>query len=414
MELLRFFTAGNVDDGKSTLIGRLLYDSKSISTDIIETLTRQSKSTGVDTEIDLALLTDGLRAEREQGITIDVAYKYFTTEKRKFIIADTPGHAQYTRNMFTGASNADLAIILIDARNGITDQTKRHSIISAILGIPHILICVNKMDLVDYKESVFEEIKSEYLKFSDRLGLKKISFIPVSALAGDNVVKSSENLSWFKGESLFEFLENVNIQSSNDAQEARFQVQYVIRPQTDELHDYRGYAGSILSGTLRKGDCVQILPLDVSTTIEKIEKYQQEVEDATSGEPVVIHLSEDLDVSRGSTIVKVNELPVSDNFVEATICWMDNKPYQKGQKLLFQQNSFRSKAVIKEIEANIDIHSFDELASDGVMNLNDFCKVNIKTAEPVSFDSYSVNRKTGAFILINENTNNTVAAGIIH
>ena len=414
MELLRFFTAGNVDDGKSTLIGRLLYDSKSISTDIIETLTRQSKSTGVDTEIDLALLTDGLRAEREQGITIDVAYKYFTTEKRKFIIADTPGHAQYTRNMFTGASNADLAIILIDARNGITDQTKRHSIISAILGIPHILICVNKMDLVDYKESVFEEIKSEYLKFSERLGLKKISFIPVSALAGDNVVKSSENLSWFKGESLFEFLENVDIQSLNDAQEARFQVQYVIRPQTDELHDYRGYAGSILSGTLRKGDCVQILPLDVSTTIEKIEKYQQEVESATSGEPVVIHLSEDLDVSRGSTIVKVNELPVSDNFVEATICWMDNKPYQKGQKLLFQQNSFRSKAVIKEIEANIDIHSFDELASDGVMNLNDFCKVNIKTAEPVSFDSYSVNRKTGAFILINENTNNTVAAGIIH
>ena len=414
MELLRFFTAGNVDDGKSTLIGRLLYDSKSISTDIIETLTRQSKSTGVDTEIDLALLTDGLRAEREQGITIDVAYKYFTTEKRKFIIADTPGHAQYTRNMFTGASNADLAIILIDARNGITDQTKRHSIISAILGIPHILICVNKMDLVDYKESVFEEIKFDYLKFSERLGLKKISFIPVSALAGDNVVKSSENLSWFKGESLFEFLENVDIQSSNDAQEARFQVQYVIRPQTDKLHDYRGYAGSILSGTLRKGDRVQILPLDVSTTVEKIEKYQQEVEDATAGEPVVIHLSEDLDVSRGSTIVKINELPVSDNFVEATICWMDNKPYQKGQKLLFQQNSFRSKAVIKEIEANIDIHSFDELANDGVMNLNDFCKVNIKTAEPVSFDSYSANRKTGAFILINENTNNTVAAGIIH
>jgi sulfate adenylyltransferase subunit 1 len=248
MELLRFFTAGNVDDGKSTLIGRLLYDSKSISTDIIETLTRQSKSTGVDTEIDLALLTDGLRAEREQGITIDVAYKYFTTEKRKFIIADTPGHAQYTRNMFTGASNADLAIILIDARNGITDQTKRHSIISSILGIPHILICVNKMDLVEYKESVFEEIKSNYLKFSERLGLKKISFIPVSALAGDNVVKSSENLSWFKGESLFEFLENVEIQSLNDAQEARFQVQYVIRPQTDELHDYRGYAGSVLSG----------------------------------------------------------------------------------------------------------------------------------------------------------------------
>ena len=414
MELLRFFTAGNVDDGKSTLIGRLLYDSKSISTDIIETLTRQSKSTGVDTEIDLALLTDGLRAEREQGITIDVAYKYFTTEKRKFIIADTPGHAQYTRNMFTGASNADLAIILIDARNGITDQTKRHSIISAILGIPHILICVNKMDLVEYKESVFEEIKSDYLQFSKKIGLEKISFIPVSALAGDNVVKSSENLSWFKGESLFEFLENVDIQSLNDAQEARFQVQYVIRPQTDKLHDYRGYAGSVLSGSLRKGDRVQILPLDVSTTIEKIEKFQIEVDEAKEGDPIVIHLSEDFDVSRGSTIVKLNELPNSDNLIEATICWMDNKAYQSGQKLLFQQSSFRSKAVIKELEAKIDIHSFDDVPSDGTMNLNDFCKVNIKTAEPVSFDSYSANRKTGAFILINENTNNTVAAGIIH
>jgi sulfate adenylyltransferase subunit 1 len=414
MELLRFFTAGNVDDGKSTLIGRLLFDSKSISTDIIETLTRQSKTTGVDTDIDLALLTDGLRAEREQGITIDVAYKYFSTKKRKFIIADTPGHAQYTRNMFTGASNADLAIILIDARNGITDQTKRHSIISAILGIPHILICVNKMDLVEYKESVFEEIKSDYLKFSERLGLKKISFIPVSALAGDNVVKSSENLSWFKGESLFEFLENVDIQSLNDAQEARFQIQYVIRPQTDELHDYRGYAGSVLSGSLRKGDRVQIFPLDVETTIGQIEKYQIEVEEAHAGDPVVLHLSDDLDVSRGSTIVKVNEFPNTDNFIEATICWMDNKAYQSGQKLLLQQNSFRSKAIIKEIEAKIDIHTFYELESDGVMNLNDFCKVNIKTAESISFDSYSKNRKTGAFILINENTNNTVAAGIIH
>jgi sulfate adenylyltransferase subunit 1 len=414
MELLRFFTAGNVDDGKSTLIGRLLYDSKSISTDIIETLTRQSKSTGVDTEIDLALLTDGLRAEREQGITIDVAYKYFTTEKRKFIIADTPGHAQYTRNMFTGASNADLAIILIDARNGITDQTKRHSIISAILGIPHILICVNKMDLVEYKESVFEEIMRDYLQFSKKIGLEKISFIPVSALAGDNVVKSSENLAWFKGESLFEFLENVPVAEENDQKEARFQVQYVIRPQTDELHDYRGYAGSVLSGSLRKGDRVQILPLDVSTTIEKIEKFQMEVDEAKEGDPIVIHLSEDFDVSRGSTIVKLNELPNSDNLIEATICWMDNKAYQSGQKLLFQQNSFRSKAVIKELEAKIDIHSFDEVPSDGTMNLNDFCKVNIKTAESISYDSYSRNRKTGAFILINENTNNTVAAGVIH
>ena len=414
MELLRFFTAGNVDDGKSTLIGRLLYDSKSISTDIIETLTRQSKTTGTDTDIDLALLTDGLRAEREQGITIDVAYKYFSTDKRKFIIADTPGHAQYTRNMFTGASNADLAIVLIDARNGITDQTKRHSIISGILGIPHILICVNKMDLVDYKQEVFEQIKSDYLAFSAQLGLKNISFIPVSALAGDNVVNSSEHLSWYKEGSLFEFLENVEIEHEEEAQEARFQVQYVIRPQTDELHDYRGYAGSILSGSLKKGDQVQILPLDVITTIEKIEKNQVETIEAHAGEPVVIHLKEDFDVSRGSTIVKTSDLPQTENTIEATICWMDNKAYQGGQKLLLQQNSFRSKAIIKEVDAHIDIHNFEDTPSDGTMNLNDFCKVTIKTAEAISFDSYKKNRKTGAFILINENTNNTVAAGILH
>ena len=412
MELLRFFTAGNVDDGKSTLIGRLLYDSKSISTDIIETLTRQSKSTGVDTDIDLALLTDGLRAEREQGITIDVAYKYFSTEKRKFIIADTPGHAQYTRNMFTGASNADLAIILIDARNGITDQTKRHSIISGILGIPHILICVNKMDLVEYREEVFEQIKADYLEFSKQIGLKKISFIPVSALAGDNVVHTSEKLSWYKEGSLFEFLENLEIAHEEDEQEARFQVQYVIRPQTDELHDYRGYAGSILSGTLRKGDKVELLPLEASTTIEKIEKHQQEVEEAHAGEPVVIHLSEDFDLSRGSSIVRTSEVPNVENIIEATLCWMDNKPFQSGQKLLLQQNSFRSKAVVKEVDATIDIHSFEDKPSDGAMNLNEFCKVTIKTADAISYDSYKKNRKTGAFILINENTNNTVAAGV--
>ncbi|MEY4604071.1 MAG: hypothetical protein RIT43_1363, partial [Bacteroidota bacterium] len=340
MELLRFFTAGNVDDGKSTLIGRLLYDSKSISTDIIETLTRQSKTTGVDADIDLALLTDGLRAEREQGITIDVAYKYFSTEKRKFIIADTPGHAQYTRNMFTGASNTDLAIILIDARNGITDQTKRHSIISGILGIPHILICVNKMDLVDYKQDVFEQIKADYLEFSKKIGLKKTSFIPVSALAGDNVVHASQNLSWYTEGSLFEFLENVELAHEEDMQHARFQVQYVIRPQTEELHDYRGYAGSLLSGTLRSGDQVQLLPLEVFTAIEKIEKHQQEVTEVHAGEPVVIHLTEDFDLSRGSSIVKTSEAPNVENTIEATVCWMDNKPFQNGQKLLLQQNSF--------------------------------------------------------------------------
>ncbi len=413
MELLRFFTAGNVDDGKSTLIGRLLFDSKSISTDIIETLTKQSKTTGVDADIDLALLTDGLRAEREQGITIDVAYKYFSTDKRKFIIADTPGHTQYTRNMFTGASNADLAIILVDARNGITDQTKRHSIISSILGIPHVLVCVNKMDLVDYKESVFKQIESDYLEFSKPLNLSKISFIPASALAGDNVVTPSENMAWFKGKSLLEFLEDVEIFEDTEIKDARFQVQYVIRPQTQELHDYRGYAGSVLSGSFKKGDQVKIFPSEAVTTIEKIEKNTIEVDEAFANEPIIIHLTDDIDVSRGSTIVPVNDLPVAEKELEATICWMDNSSYQSGQKLLIQQNSFRTKAAIKEIDGKIDIHSFENKESDGSINLNDFCKIRIKTAETISYDSYRKNRKTGSFILINENTNSTVAAGVI-
>ena len=413
MDLLRFFTAGNVDDGKSTLIGRLLFDSNSISTDIIETLTKQSKSTGANADIDLALLTDGLRAEREQGITIDVAYKYFSTDKRKFIIADTPGHTQYTRNMFTGASNADLAIILVDARNGITDQTKRHSILSSILGIPHVLVCINKMDLVDFSEDVFKKIEAEYINFAEPLNLNKISFIPASALAGDNVVKPSANMPWFKGESLLDFLENVEITEDLEVKEPRFQVQYVIRPQTTELHDYRGYAGSILSGTFKKGDKVKIYPSEMESTIDKIEKNTIEVNEAHIGEPVVIHLADDIDISRGSTIALQSELPTAEKELNATICWMDNAAFQSGQKLLLQQNSFRTKAVVKEIESKIDIHSYLDQESDGSMKLNDICKVRIKTADTVSYDSYRTNRKTGAFILINENTNSTVAAGVI-
>lgn len=413
MELLRFFTAGNVDDGKSTLIGRLLYDSKSISTDIIETLTKQSKTTGVNADIDLALLTDGLRAEREQGITIDVAYKYFTTEKRKFIIADTPGHIQYTRNMFTGASNADLAIILVDARNGITDQTKRHSILSSILGIPHVLVCVNKMDLVDYSQDAFNKIVEDYKVFAKPLNLKNISFIPASALAGDNVVEPSTQMNWYKGETLIKFLENVKIEPAETTGSSRFQVQYVLRPQTTELHDYRGYAGKVLSGSYKKGDKVIVLPSNIETTIEKLEKHQAEVEVANALDPVVIHLKDDVDISRGSTIVKINEAPTTEKELNATICWMDNSAFQSGQKFILQQNSFRTKALIKEITSKIDIHSFDRSESDGSLKLNDICKVSIKTAEPISFDAYSNNRFTGSFILINENTNNTVAAGTI-
>ena len=414
MELLRFFTAGNVDDGKSTLIGRLLYDSKSISTDIIETLTRQSKATGGNTEIDLALLTDGLRAEREQGITIDVAYKYFSTEKRKFIIADTPGHIQYTRNMFTGASNADLAIILVDARNGITDQTKRHSILSSLLGIPHVLVCVNKMDLVDYSEEVFRKIEKDYLEFAKPLSLKHIHFIPASALAGDNVVNASTKMDWFKGPSILKFLEEIELHTDEQKESSRFQVQYVIRPQTNDLHDYRGYAGKVLSGSYQKGQRVVVLPSGIETTIDKIEKHQQEIEIANSAEPVVIHLKDDVDISRGSSIVPVEELPKTERELEATICWMDNTSFQAGQKLLLQQNSFRTKAIVKEVQAKIDIHTYENLESDGSMKLNDICKVLIKTADNISFDRYSTNRSTGAFILINENTNNTVAAGTIH
>jgi sulfate adenylyltransferase subunit 1 len=413
MDLLRFFTAGNVDDGKSTLIGRLLYDSESISTDIIETLTRQSKTTGENTSIDLALLTDGLRAEREQGITIDVAYKYFSTNKRKFIIADTPGHAQYTRNMFTGASTAQLAIILVDARNGITDQTKRHSIISATLGIPHVLLCINKMDLVEYSEDRFHEIVSEYKDFSALIGLQKVDFIPTSALAGDNVVHTSERLSWYDGLPLLEYLETVEVNQREHAEEARFQVQVVIRPQTEALHDYRGYAGSILSGEFQVGDAVMVLPSGLQTRIAKIESNLMETQIARKNQPVVLHLEDNLDISRGATIVPQNALPRTEKSLEATICWMDNTAFNSGQKFLFQQNSFRTKAVIKEIHSKIDIHSFQDLESDGKLQLNELAKVSIKTAEAVSFDSFKWAPKTGAFILINENTNQTVAAGVI-
>ncbi|MFN5443005.1 MAG: sulfate adenylyltransferase subunit 1 [Crocinitomicaceae bacterium] len=413
MEILRFFTAGNVDDGKSTLIGRLLYDSKSVSTDILETLTRQSKTTGENAEIDLALLTDGLRAEREQGITIDVAYKYFSTEKRKFIIADTPGHVQYTRNMFTGSSNSDLAIILVDARNGITEQTRRHSIISSIVGLPHILVCINKMDLVDYKEEVYQQIVSDYNQFAKQIGVAKVSFLPASAFTGENVVNNTGKMDWFQGPTLFEFLETVEIESYQDTNAPRFQVQYVVRPQTEELHDYRGYAGSVLSGSFKKGDKVHIYPVDLTSTISKLEKFETEVEEAHAGEPVIIHLEDEIDISRGSTIVPIQNQILAENSFEAVVCWMDNKSFQPGQKLLLQQNSFRTKAVIKEVDNKINIHNFQSEESDGTLHLNDFCKVTIKTAEPLAFDTYKQNRKTGSFILINENTNNTVAAGVI-
>lgn len=413
MELLRFFTAGNVDDGKSTLIGRLLLDSNSISTDIIETLTRQSKTTGSNTTIDLALLTDGLRAEREQGITIDVAYKYFSTEKRKFIIADTPGHIQYTRNMFTGSSNSDLAIILIDARNGVTEQTKRHSILSSIIGIPHIIICINKMDMVDYSEKKYTEIKNNFLKFSESLSLEDIHFIPVSAFVGDNVVNKSKNMSWYNGKPLLEYLEEIEIKSKRISPKSRFQVQYVVRPQTDVLHDYRGYAGSILGGNLSKGQKVKILPAELETIVEKIEKDQSEIQNANYLDPIIVHLKDDIDVSRGNWIIPIEDSIQSTKEVKAILLWMDNAPFQTGQKLLLQQNSFITKAKISEIITKININDFSRSESDNVLQLNELGEVFIKTAENLYYDYYSENHNTGSFILINENTNSTVGAGII-
>lgn len=413
MELLRFFTAGNVDDGKSTLIGRLLFDSDSISTDIIETLTRQSKTTAADTPIDLALLTDGLRAEREQGITIDVAYKYFTTAKRKFIIADTPGHAQYTRNMFTGASTADLAIILVDARHGITEQTRRHSIIASILRIPEVIVCVNKMDLVNYDEAVFQQIQSEYSSFASQIGLSSFRFIPVSALAGVNVVHKNDRMPWYSGPALLELLETIEIDQSGELP-ARFQVQLIIRPQTTELHDYRGYAGTVLSGSFSKGESVQIYPTDRTSRIVRIEKHQQEVEQAHANEPVVLHLEDNLDISRGSSFSSSGALPEFESHFNATICWMDHKAFQPGQKLILQQNSFRTKAVIKSLEGKVNIQTGKIESTEDALELNEFGQVVLKTAEPLAFDKYAKNRRTGAFILIHEVTNNTVAAGVIH
>ncbi len=407
MELLKFFVAGNVDDGKSTLTGRLLFDSGSVSTDIIETLTNLSKLKGKPSKMDLAFLTDGLRAEREQGITIDVAYKYFTTNKRKFIIADTPGHLEYTRNMFTGASGADLAIILIDAKNGITDQTKRHSILSSILRIPHVVICINKMDAVQFSQEVFKRIQNEYLNFAKPLGLIDISFIPVSALEGDNVVYASDKLKWFTGKPLLSFLEEIVIDKNDKVEEGRFQVQYVI-----EVNNRKGYAGNILSGGFTNGQKVMVLPYGTETTICKIEKHQKEVEVAHSDDPAVIYLNEEVELARGISIVPINQLPFTNNQFTATLCWMDNETYIPGQEFILQQNSFRTKAVIKEVQSHINIHTYERNKTHQTLALNDICKVEITTSDNVSYDSYKRNRKTGSFILIGKN-NNTVAAGTI-
>lgn len=413
MDILRFITAGSVDDGKSTLIGRLLYDSKSIMIDQLEAIEKQTKNRE-DGEIDLALLTDGLRAEREQGITIDVAYKYFATPKRKFIIADAPGHIQYTRNMVTGASNSDLIIILIDARNGVAEQTRRHSIIASLLNMPQVIVAINKMDLVDYSQDVYNNIVIEYADLAKALGLKDVKYIPISALKGDNLVEKSESLPWYEGESLLHMLENTQLEKAVNLTNARFPVQYVIRPQTQELHDYRGYAGKIISGVYKVGDKVTILPSGVTSTISAIETNGgKQVQEAFAPQAVVLHLSDDVDISRGDVIVLTNDVPKTENELEVLLCWMDSKPLTPGNKYLLQINSTRVRSVVREIEYRLDVNTLEKQYDTDGIRLNDIVKVTIKTAQPIVFDSYNDLRANGGAVLIDETSNVTVGACMI-
>jgi sulfate adenylyltransferase subunit 1 len=412
MDILRFITAGSVDDGKSTLIGRLLFDSKSIMIDHLEALEKQSRNKE-DGEIDLALLTDGLRAEREQGITIDVAYKYFSTPKRKFIIADAPGHIQYTRNMVTGASNADLAIILVDARHGVVEQTRRHSIITSLLNIPHVVVAINKMDLVNNAEDVYNNIVIDYAKCAATLGLKEIKYIPISAINGDNIVETSANFPWYEGVSLLEILETVEVANDINLTDARFPVQYVIRPQTEELHDYRGYAGKVISGVYKIGDSITVQPSGVSSTISGIEIAGKQVAEAFAPQSVVLHLQDDVDVSRGDVIVHTANQPSVDNELEVLLCWMGNKPLEAGSKYLLQINSRVVRAVVKSIEYKLNVNSLEQEPAPEKAVLNDIIKATIKTASPIPYDSYKKLRVNGGAILIDETSNVTVGACMI-
>lgn len=412
MDILRFITAGSVDDGKSTLIGRLLYDSKSILVDQLEALEKQSKNKNAD-GIDLAILTDGLRAEREQGITIDVAYRYFATPKRKFIIADAPGHIQYTRNMITGASNSQLIIILVDARNGVIEQTKRHSIIASLLKMKHIVVAINKMDLVDYSQEAFENIKKDYEEVAQRLGLENVEYFPISAFNGDNIVEKSERMSWYEGSSLLDYLENVQVSEDVDYDNARFQVQFVIRPQTEELHDYRGYSGHIISGTYKKGDRITILPQNIETTISKVETGGVEVAEVFAQQPAVIHIEDDIDISRGDYFVKSDNLPRVENEIEAVICWLDKKELNEGNKYLIQHKSKLVRAIVKEIEYRIDVNTLEQTPVSDSVKLNEVVKVKIKTAQPLVFDSFAENNATGSAILVDETSHSTVGAVMI-
>ena len=412
MDILRFITAGSVDDGKSTLIGRLLYDSKNILIDQLEALEKQSKNKN-ENGIDLAILTDGLRAEREQGITIDVAYRYFSTPKRKFIIADAPGHIQYTRNMITGASNSQLIIILIDARQGIIEQTRRHSIIASLLKIKNVVVAINKMDLVDYSEDIYNDIKAQYDSVAKKLGLENVEYFPISAFYGDNIVEKSARMQWYQGAALLDFLENVEINENKDSENPRFQVQYVIRPQTDDLHDYRGYAGEVISGVYTKGDEITVLPQNIQTRISKIETGGKEVDFVFTNQPAVLHIEDDIDISRGDFIVKTDRQPKVENELEAVVCWLDKKELNEGNKYFIQHKSKILKAIIKEIEYKIDVNTLEKTEITGSIKLNEVVKLRLKTSSPLVFDSFEDSKSTGNAILIDETSNSTVGAVMI-
>ena len=411
-QLLRFTTAGSVDDGKSTLIGRLLYDSKSIFEDQLEAVENTSRQKG-HAGVDLALFTDGLRDEREQGITIDVAYRYFTTPKRKFIIADTPGHIQYTRNMVTGASTANAAIILVDARHGVIEQTKRHAFIASLLNIPHVIVCINKMDLVEFREQVYQDIREEFEAFASKMLIPDIRFIPISALLGDNVVHRSENMTWYQGGPLLHTLETLHISSDINKVDARFPVQTVLRPQSEAHIDYRGYAGRVAGGVFRVGDEVMVLPSGFTSRIRGIDGPDGPLEEAFAPMSITLTLEDDIDVSRGNMIVRPNNQPEVTQDIEVMLCWLNNRPAQPRAKYTLMHNTNEQKAMIREVIHKIDIHSLNRDPDEKELRMNDICKVKVRTTQPLMVDPYRENRTTGSIILVDDQTNETVAAGMV-
>ena len=411
-ELLRFTTAGSVDDGKSTLIGRLLYDSKSIFQDQLASIEASSRKKGLE-EIDFSLLTDGLKDEREQGITIDVAYRYFSTPKRKFIIADTPGHIQYTRNMVTGASTANAALILIDSRKGVVEQTRRHSYIASLLQIQHIIVCVNKMDLVNFSQETFEEIKEQYKDFASKLDVQDFKFIPISALRGDNVVNRSNKMTWYQGPTLLFSLENIHVANDLNHIDFRFPIQTIIRPNTDEYHDFRAYAGRVSSGIVRIGDEIVVLPSKLKSKIKKIHFANRELKEAFALQSISVELEDDIDIARGNMLIKPNNQPTESQEIDVMICWMGESPLRLNKKYSLIQNSQNVKSIIKSIVYKLDLNQLKRLENETEVFKNDIARIQLKTTKPIYFDSYRKNRSTGSFILVEDSTNYTVGAGMI-